>query len=285
MSVTDNSWGRGLLNEINGGSVASIANGYNKSADASQLVVWAECHDDFATTAGHNTSKIGVASINKAWALIAARADVMPLYFGRPSDFMSTLMGEASITGWAQPEVKAVNQFHNAFVGQDELTGVSGAIGYVVRGNSGIVLVNAGGTTASVNISGTGMADGTYTDQISGNTFTVSGGKITGSIGSTGIAVVYNVSTEHVHQYKSVVTAPTCTDEGYTTYTCDCGDIYVSDKVAALGHDYEAVVTEPTCTAAGFTTYTCDFGDAYVADEAAAVVHDYDAVVTAPTCT
>ena len=238
MSVTDNSWGRGLLNEINGGSVASIANGYNKGADASQLVVWAECHDDFATTASYNTSKISVTSINKAWALIAARADVMPLYFGRPSDFMSTLMGEASITGWAQPEVKAVNLFHNAFVGQDELTGVSGAIGYVVRGNSGIVLVNAGGTTASVNISGTGMADGTYTDQISGNTFTVSGGKITGSIGSTGIAVVYNVSTEHVHQYKSVVTAPTCTDEGYTTYTCDCGDIYVSDKVAALGHDY-----------------------------------------------
>ena len=238
MSVTDNSWGRGLLNEINGGSVASIANGYNKGADASQLVVWAECHDDFATTASYNTSKISVTSINKAWALIAARADVMPLYFGRPSDFMSTLMGEASITGWAQPEVKAVNLFHNAFVGQDELTGISGAIGYVVRGNSGIVLVNAGGTTASVNISGTGMADGTYTDQISGNTFTVSGGKITGSIGSTGIAVVYNVSTEHVHQYKCVVTAPTCTDEGYTTYTCDCGDIYVSDKVAALGHDY-----------------------------------------------
>lgn len=36
------------------------------------------------------------------------------------------------------------------------------------------------------------MAAGTYKDQITGNTFTVSNGKITGKIGSTGVAVVYN---------------------------------------------------------------------------------------------
>ncbi|MBE6924441.1 MAG: type I pullulanase, partial [Ruminococcaceae bacterium] len=41
------------------------------------------------------------------------------------------------------------------------------------------------------------------------------------------------------HSYTNVVTAPTCTAEGYTTYTCSaCGDSYVADQVAALGHSY-----------------------------------------------
>ena len=44
---------------------------------------------------------------------------------------------------------------------------------------------------------------------------------------------------DHVHNYTAVVTAPTCTEVGYTTYTCDCGSSYISDEVPALGHDWE----------------------------------------------
>ncbi len=40
----------------------------------------------------------------------------------------------------------------------------------------------------------------------------------------------------HTHNYAEAVTAPTCTAEGYTTYTCDCGDSYTGNKVDALGH-------------------------------------------------
>ena len=89
------------------------------------------------------------------------------------------------------------------------------------------------------------------------------------------------------HSYTAAVTAPTCTEKGYTTYTCAaCGDNYTADEVAALGHDYKAVVTAPTCTEKGYTTYTCrNCGDHYTADEVAALGHDYEAVVTAPTCT
>lgn len=39
----------------------------------------------------------------------------------------------------------------------------------------------------------------------------------------------------HVHSYTETGTKPTCTEDGYTTYTCECGDSYVSDYVAA-GH-------------------------------------------------
>ena len=42
------------------------------------------------------------------------------------------------------------------------------------------------------------------------------------------------------HNYQPEVTAPTCTEEGYTTHTCTrCGDSYVTDILPALGHSYE----------------------------------------------
>ena len=77
------------------------------------------------------------------------------------------------------------------------------------------------------------------------------------------------------HAYESVVTEPTCTEAGYTTYTCACGDTYTADEVAAKGHSHESVVTEPTCTEAGYTTYTCACGDTYTADEVAAKGHTF----------
>ena len=40
----------------------------------------------------------------------------------------------------------------------------------------------------------------------------------------------------HSHRYSASVTAPTCTAQGYTTYTCACGHSYRADTTAALGH-------------------------------------------------
>ena len=50
----------------------------------------------------------------------------------------------------------------------------------------------------------------------------------------------------HVHSYDSVVTLPTCTEQGYTTYTCDCGDSYVDNYTEATGHSYASGVC-PSC--------------------------------------
>ena len=41
------------------------------------------------------------------------------------------------------------------------------------------------------------------------------------------------------HTYITAVTEPTCTERGYTTYTCVCGDSYVGDDTDAVGHDYK----------------------------------------------
>ena len=51
-----------------------------------------------------------------------------------------------------------------------------------------------------------------------------------------------------MHVYEAVVTAPTCTEQGYTTYTCACGDTYVADYVDATGHN----MVNGTCTECGF---------------------------------
>ena len=63
----------------------------------------------------------------------------------------------------------------------------------------------------------------------------------------------------HKHSYKDIVTAPTCTEKGYTTHTCACGDSYVDTYTAALGHDWDSgtVTKEPTATETGIRTFTC----------------------------
>lgn len=57
------------------------------------------------------------------------------------------------------------------------------------------------------------------------------------------------------HNYNSVVTAPTCTADGYTTHTCaNCDDTYTDTIVDALGHT-EVIdnAVAATCTATGLT--------------------------------
>ena len=63
----------------------------------------------------------------------------------------------------------------------------------------------------------------------------------------------------HEHSYTDVVTAPTCTEKGYTTHTCSCGDSYVDTYTDALGHAWDGgtVTKQPTATETGIRTYTC----------------------------
>lgn len=103
-----------------------------------------------------------------------------------------------------------------------------------------------------------------------------------------------SLATAHTHEYTDVVTDPTCTEKGYTTHTCTCGNVVVDTYVDATGHSFEnntctvcgalehehnynAVVTAPTCAEAGYTTYTCTVagcGDTYTEEgEAATGAH------------
>ena len=95
--------------------------------------------------------------------------------------------------------------------------------------------------------------------------------------------------TPHKHSYKAVVTAPTCTEQGYTTHTCACGDSYVDTYVDALGHAWDngKVTKEPTETETGVKTFTCTRCGETKTETIPKLTHEhsYKDVVTAPTCT
>jgi len=230
MSITDNTWCAAALNAVTKGSADAYFTNYHRPTDASQLVLWAESHDNYADM---TTRKTPDEDIKKTWALVASRKDAMSLYLARPANF-SQLLGYGTDTAWASPEVAAVNYFHNKFVGQEEYISTQGSIVCVERGTSGVVLVNFKGGEAQTRLNANIIADGTYTDRISGNVFTVLDGVITGDIGSSGIAVIYECSacSHAVHDRKGF-----CTEckalvghEYDENRTCTCGDILLTTR-------------------------------------------------------
>lgn len=198
INVTDNRTGDAVLYNVTRGKASTAANAkYKSGVAASNAVLWAESHDTYEGSSGSsgflNTAGISDENVVKAWAIVASRKDSTALFFARPG---TALMGNISTDStYKSTAVSEINKFHNLFVGQSEKLGSSGDIAYVARGTSGIVLSNCNGTNASVSISGTGLADGKYTDTVSGAEFTVANGVLTGSIGNTGVAVVYNGTT------------------------------------------------------------------------------------------
>lgn len=198
INVTDNKTGDAVLYNVTRGKASTATNAkYKSGVAASNAVLWAESHDTYEGSSGSsgfsNTADVSDENVVKAWAIVASRKDSTALFFARPG---TALMGNISTDStYKSTAVSEINKFHNLFVGQSEKLGSSGDIAYVARGTSGIVLSNCKGTNASVSISGTGLADGKYTDTVSGAEFTVANGVLTGSIGNTGVAVVYNGTT------------------------------------------------------------------------------------------
>ena len=222
MSVTDNSTGDNIRNTLKYGGVGGATNtGYASYAhgQGDKVVLWAESHDTYM--GGGSSYDVNDSTINKAWAIVASRKDSTGLYFARPyysyeilnndvngydarknpadiaASTRHTQMGEVGSLTWMDTCVAEVNRFRNHFVGQSESIGSSGdTLFYNVRGNSGVVLVSSTGPcSVSLGLSGK-MADGTYTDQVTGTKFTVSGGTLTGKIANEdGIAVIYNTTS------------------------------------------------------------------------------------------
>lgn len=99
---------------------------------------------------------------------------------------------------------------------------------------------------------------------------------------------VWESTQPHQHSYSDVVTAPTCTEAGYTTHTCSCGHSYTDTAVAALGHDmgqwYQTKA--PTEYEEGEERRDCSRCDIYEIHTISASAHEHDFLVnvTLPTC-
>ena len=85
-----------------------------------------------------------------------------------------------------------------------------------------------------------------------------------------------------VHVYEDVVTAPTCTEAGYTTSTCKNCKQVITRFPTDPAHTYDekvegSIVVEPTtCQKIGKTTYTCTVcKDVKVVEDTEIGTHDY----------
>lgn len=88
------------------------------------------------------------------------------------------------------------------------------------------------------------------------------------------------------HSHEASVTAPTCTEQGYTTYTCSkCGDTYVADYTDPTGHTFgEWTETKaPTCTEKGEKSRTCETCGHVETEQIPALGHSYQDTVVEPT--
>ena len=193
--VTEPNIGMEALGGVQGQDPSRVAAvNYKNNRDARNNVLWVESHDSYYNGTGYGgtrTDSVSNSSIVRAWAIIGSRANATSLFFARPgSEYVTAATND---TTWKSTAVAEVNKFKNYFRGQSEYLATSGKAAYNERGTSGVVISKLDGA-GSVSLTANKMKSGTYKDQITGNTFTVSGGKISGTVGDTGVAVVYNPS-------------------------------------------------------------------------------------------
>ena len=195
MSVTESVWSNDVRYRLEDHNASGLRKSYFKETSADKLVLWAESHDTFGDKSSIYSTQY---NLDKAWSLVTSRAYTMALFFPRANDMLYQEMGELAKVSWTSKLTTAVNKFHNHFAGQSEcLTQDSGAnLYYNERGNSGVIITNFNDGSRDINLPVYTMASGTYYDQITGNQFTVSNGRIYGTMGDTGVAVVYNPGTK-----------------------------------------------------------------------------------------
>lgn len=196
MNITNSTAFYGICDAVNNGNaLQAVPTHFNNGMTNKKAVLWDESHDTYMDGCKANN----VPSVNlltKRWACMASRADVVSMYLARPTNTPKEVynldLGMAYDTAWNDAETATINKFHNHFQGAGETVYAAGNIAVIERADSGVVLVNCKGNAVNVNIDVKNLVDGTYVDQMSGTNFTVKDGKLTGSIGSTGVAVVYN---------------------------------------------------------------------------------------------
>ncbi len=193
MSVTDNGYSSGVRNSVNGGGVPSGYAGWAASTIAdSKVVYWAESHDDYSNEWQASTH-VSQAVIDRAWAIIACRNGASSLYFSRPSATSKDAIkvGVKGSTNFKSNHIAAVNKLRNKAVGAaDYFTSSNGVVSVTRKGVGATIVKGSGSGSVSIANGGGYCPAGTYIDQVSGGTFTVTASTISGNVGSSGIAVL-----------------------------------------------------------------------------------------------
>ena len=205
MSITASQYGHSIRDMLRNRNVnAGNLGNYQAGVDPSKLVLWVESHDTYAngkTDSESESAWMSDEDLKLGWAMITARAKGTPLFFSRPVGGgkgvrfpEQTKIGDAGSNLYKDPTIVAVNKFHNAMVGQSEyIRNPNGDtnVAMIERGTQGAVIANLSDSEKSLNTE-TKLANGTYKDQISGKTYTVSNGRLSGSVARRSVLVLTN---------------------------------------------------------------------------------------------
>ena len=201
MSITDNGYGNGFADSFAGGSInGSVGNFNQRNAKTEKLVYWGESHDTYANDGGESKNK-SQNVIDRAYAVVAGNNGATALYFSRPAQKGKNdiKFGDKGSVHFKDAEVAQVNYMHNVCAGEPN---------YYVKGNgvcaqvrkSGAIIVLGSGSDRDVTVAngagdGKWLKSGTYKDMVGGGAFTVNASTISGHVGESGIAVIYNAGS------------------------------------------------------------------------------------------
>lgn len=205
MSVTDSAYGALVLENFNNGKAPdNSGNWIKRGVSADKLMYWAETHDTYC---GGNSYSMSQNTIDRAYAVVGSRQGASALYFSRPNDKIAPA-GEKGSTHFTSPEVAAVNRFRTLMADRAEYVTAENNCTVVTRQNGGAVLALGNGSgDVSVPNGNHYVPQGQYIDEVSGNTFTVTADVISGTVGDSGIAVLYR-RTEQPSKETETTVAP-----------------------------------------------------------------------------
>ena len=237
--ITDSSYGHEVRNAVQFKNLGASHFTSHSKVTEDKSVNWVESHDNFANGEANIPQELSDEWIKYGWAGVTAQKNGMSLFFDRPYKDGGTYgtggvgtyadgsgpftenskLGDAGSDLWKDPEVVAVNHFRNAMVGEDSSVSNCGDdnclmveryAGSVAQ--DGMVVANANGAEKNLAGQSTKLANGTYTDEVTGSTITVSGGKVTsGSVNAKSIAAFSNktrsgkVSTAEAYPNKGTI--------------------------------------------------------------------------------
>lgn len=198
MSITDNGYGNGFANSFAGGSInESVGNFNQRNAKTEKLVYWGESHDTYANDGGQSKNK-SQNVIDRAYAVVAGNNGATALYFSRPAQKAKNdiKFGDKGSVHFKDAEVAQVNYMHNACAGEPNYYVKGDGVCAQVR-KSGAIIVLGRGSDRDVTVAngagdGKWLKPGTYKDMVGGGAFTVNASTISGHVGESGIAVIYN---------------------------------------------------------------------------------------------
>ena len=194
MSITDSPYGtNNVLGSAKNGQATPYGGGnYSFTYKTNKLVYWGESHDTYCN---NNGASVGVSQevVDRAYAVAASHNEIPALYLSRPTVAgTSARAGVKGSTHFTSKSVAEVNLFHNAMDGKADYYTGNGSVASITRKDGGAIVVNfAGAGNVSIANGGGYATPGTYTDRVSGNTWTITSTTISGTTDATGIAVLY----------------------------------------------------------------------------------------------